>query len=246
MSNADVLVFGAHPDDVEMGCGGLILSLANRGRRVVVVDLTRGELATRGDRATRDAESEEAARVLRLCARENLDLPDGSVPASGPAREKVVGAIRRWRPTLIVAPPVVDLHPDHGNGGQLVLESHFLAGVAKFAPGLPAHRAHQIVHFMQHFRFVPSFVADITSVFAEKMRAVRCFGSQFYREASGDPPTNLARKEFLEELEARDRYHGMAIGTRYGEPFRIEGPARVDDPVAAWLDPVPPTGKPRS
>jgi bacillithiol biosynthesis deacetylase BshB1 len=242
-STADALVFGAHPDDVEMGCGGLVCTLTGRGRRVVVVDLSRGEIATRGTAAIRLAEADAAAAVLGVTARENLELPDGSIPEGGPARELVVSAIRRWRPRLILAPPIRDLHPDHTRAGRLVLESHYLAGIAGFSPGLPAHRANQLIHYLQHWRATPSFVADITSAFDQKMAAVRCYRSQFFSEASTAPQTNLSREEFLSELEVRDRYHGMAIGTRYGEPFVVEGPPRVDDPLAAWSDPVPPTGR---
>jgi N-acetylglucosamine malate deacetylase 1 len=247
---AEALVFGAHPDDLEMGCAGLIRVLVRRGHRVVAVDCTRGELSTRGTVESRAKETEAASKVLGIVARENLGLPDGSIPPTGAARNGVVALIRKWRPRLLVAPPARDLHPDHANAGRLVLESHFLAGVAKFPPDvpdrLPPHRANQIVHYMQHWRFEPSFVVDVSEVFEEKMNAIRCYGSQFFKDRTSEPPTNLARKEFLDELEARDRYYGMAIGTRYGEPYRLEGPVRLDDPVAAWLDAVPPTGKPRS
>ncbi|MBI1849790.1 MAG: bacillithiol biosynthesis deacetylase BshB1 [Planctomycetes bacterium] len=247
---ADALVFGAHPDDIEMGCGGLIRSLVRRGRRVVVVDCTRGELSTRGTVESRRAETDAASRILGIVARENLELPDGSVPDGGSARSGVVAAIRKWRPQLLVAPPTRDLHPDHARAGSLVVESHFLAGVAKFPPDaidrLPPHRANQVIHFMQHWRFVPSFVVDITDMFGEKMAAIRCYGSQFFKGESDESPTNLARKEFLDELEARDRYYGTAIGVRYGEPYWVEGPVRVADPVAAWPDAVPPTGKSKS
>ncbi len=240
--HADVLVFGAHPDDVEMGCGGLVLSLGRRGRRVVVVDLTRGELSTRGTAAARRRETAVASRILGLRARENLELPDGGIPSGGAAREAVVRVIRKWRPLLLVAPPLDDLHPDHANGGRLVLESHFLAGVAKFAPDSPPHRANRLIHYMQHWRFIPSFVVDISDVFDEKMRAIRSYGSQFHRVGSTEPATNLSRPEFLEELQARDRYYGVSIGTRYGEPYQVDGPVRLDDPLAAWPTAVPPTG----
>lgn len=236
MSNhANVLVFGPHPDDAEIWCGGLVARLADHGHRVGIVDLTRGETGTRGKVEDRLREGEEAARILGAVFRENLGLEDGAVNTGREAKRAVVEAIRRARPEILVAPYPADDHPDHANGGRLVDESLFLAGLKNFSADGEAHRARQVWHYMCHQPFSPSFVVDVSDVFDRKLEAIRCFSSQLHREESREPATNVSSADFLERLTARCRTFGDLIGVRFGEPFFTRKPVRIDDPLAPWL-----------
>jgi len=228
-------VFGPHPDDVEIWSGGLVAKLARLGYRVGIVDLTQGDLGTRGSVEDRLGEAREAARILGAVFRENLGLPDGGVRSDEASRRAVIEAIRRHRPAILVAPYPTDDHPDHAGAGILVEEALFLAGLRRYPAGGEAHRARQVWHYMCHHPFVPSFVLDVSEVFETKMRAIRCFRSQLHREGSDEPATNISDPCFLPRIEARGRYFGSLIGSTFGEPFFTRKPPRVRDPLAPWL-----------
>jgi bacillithiol biosynthesis deacetylase BshB1 len=231
----DLLAVGAHPDDVELFCGGTVATLVGRGVRVGLLDLSRGELGTRGTAASRRREAERAAEILGVAFRETLDLGDGAL-RHGPEEEAIVASvIRRHRPRLILAPPRQARHPDHARAGALVEAASYSAGLAKFrAKGKP-HRPDRVVFAMERYLFLPTFVVDVTRGWAMKMEAIRAFESQFHRE--GKPQgraTFISRPEFLEEIEARGRFFGSLVGVRWGEPFLSDLPPRLDDPLAAF------------
>jgi bacillithiol biosynthesis deacetylase BshB1 len=231
MTTADVLVFGAHPDDIEIGCGGTVRKLVERGHRVVLVDLSRGELGTRGDAAIRASEAEAALRVLGAHARENLDLPDGAIKATPEAAHRVADAVRRWRPRLVIAPYWEARHPDHANASRLCYEGAFLAGLEKVPGEHPAFRPSQLVYYGELDAMTPSFVVDITRQYETKMQAIRAFATQFVLEASEDPPTRLTGAQMRWRLETAMRHLGAKIGVAYGEGFLIHGTQEVDDPL---------------
>jgi bacillithiol biosynthesis deacetylase BshB1 len=231
---ADVLAFGAHPDDVEICAGGLLLRMKDAGYRCVVVDFTRGERASRGDLPTRAKETEAASRLLGLAARENLGLPDGGLEDGATMAVPVIAAIRRHRPRLVVAPALVDLHPDHEAAGALVRRAYYLATIGKVeAEGLAPHRPDAIVHYFGHKEPTPSFVVDVSAVWARKMEVVRCYASQFGLDGKPGPLTNISAKGFDRRLETRFAYWGARIGATYGEPFAVERILAIDDPVEA-------------
>lgn len=232
----DLLAVGPHPDDVELAVGGTLLRHARAGRRVAIVDCTRGELGTRGTPEIRAREAEEAARRLGVAARLNLELPDGALFDDDAARRRLVRAIRALRPVVILAPHEADLHPDHERAGRLARDATFLAGVAKYEPGLAPHRARVVAHYPSHRQFEPSFVVDVTDVFEDKRRACLAYASQFHDPASTEGATYLSRPEFWEWWEGKARYFGSLVGARYGEPFLVAGPLRVDDVVGAFED----------
>lgn len=231
MSPADLLAFGAHPDDVELSCGGWLALAASRGQRVVIVDLTRGELATNGSPTIRAAEAEAAAEVLGVAVRENLELPDGELRADDPDQiAAVVEAMRHHRPTLALSPWVEARHPDHAAAGQLVERAAFLAGVGRFRPDLGApHRPVRVVFYPERREVVPSFVVDITPVADVKAQAIACHQSQFGRDGT---PTLINAPLGLEAFAVRDRYWGATIGVRHGEPYRVRAPIPLPDPLA--------------
>jgi len=231
----DLLVFGPHPDDVEIFCGGLVVKMVRAGYRVGIVDLTRGETATRGTPEERQKEAEAAARVLGASFRENLRLPDGRLAVDDDTKRPLIEAVRRHRPAVLVGPYPVDAHPDHAATGRLLEEIPFLSGLARYPASGAPHRPRQVWSYMCHHPFDPSFIVDVSDAFKAKMEAVRCFASQLHREASDELPTDISSPDYLDRLEARFRYFGSLIRARHGEPFASRTPVRVEDPLAPWL-----------
>lgn len=231
----DVLAVGPHPDDVEIFCGGVMLVLAARGYRTGIVDLTRGELASRGTVDERAKEAEAAGRILGLALRENLALPDGAIdpsPAS-PHLPPVVAAIRRHRPELLLVPWHEERHPDHVAAAALLRRAVFLSGLRRLeAPGGDEpFRPRQVLHYEMRYRMPATFIVDTSAVAERKAEAVACHRSQLARPEGG-APTLIGSPHAWEMIEARDRYRGSQIGRRRGEAlFCSETPGLVD-PVA--------------
>lgn len=233
----DVLVTAAHPDDAELCIGGTILKLVGAGHRVAVVDFTRGELGTRGTPETRLAESAEASRLLGLTARENLGLPDGDLANTDAHRRAVVGAIRRYRPHLLLINAPDCRHPDHPAAARLAAEANFYAGLARVetAPDESVHRAAHVLHYMQSVEFEPTLVVDVTDAWARRMEAFFAFRSQFggaERSAEDDdgPQTFISNPAFVQWIEARARSFGYRVGATFGEPLLYRhGPFGTDD-----------------
>lgn len=231
MTQIDILAIAAHRDDVELTCGGTLIKAARRGQRTAILDLTQGEMGTRGSAKIRAEEASRAASVLGLEARENLDLPDAGIVNDTATREKMVRAIRRFRPRVVIAPAFHGgRHPDHIATSQLVRDASFLAGLAKVAPDTPKHRPHKVLHVMTYRQdFVkPTFVVDISAEFETKMEAVRCYDSQFDGaiQAGEVYPTGEPLYDVVTHHAA---YYGTLIRCRYGEPFFTTETMRVED-----------------
>jgi bacillithiol biosynthesis deacetylase BshB1 len=224
----DAIFFGAHPDDVELTSGGLAALLASHGHPVVVVDLTRGEAASRGTVEEREREAREAARALGVAGRENLGLPDLGLDRSDRSQVRaVVGCLRKHRPHLVVAPYADDAHPDHVEAAHLVARACYLSGLAKFdAPG-ERHRPDRLLHALYRTTRAPDIVVDVTAVWDRCRQAILAHRSQLAPEAG--PPTYLTHPGFQEEIEARARAWGASIGARYGEGYRLRGPLGISD-----------------
>lgn len=230
----DVLAIGAHPDDVDMICGGTLAKLAAGGRSVAILDLTRGEMGTRGTPDTRAAEAQRAAEALGARERVILDLGDGRLENDAETRRRVIEVIRRLRPTLILTHYWDDLHPDHAAAGHLVRSVMYPVGFAKYPAEGEPYRPNEVLFFMAHTPFEPSFIVDIDGFHERKMEAVRCFSSQFHRPDSDEPPTGISQPDFLTRLEARARYFGGLIGRTFGEPFLVTRAVPMVDPVAHY------------
>ncbi|MBM3317722.1 MAG: bacillithiol biosynthesis deacetylase BshB1 [Candidatus Eisenbacteria bacterium] len=227
----DVLAIGAHPDDVDMICGGTLAKLAARGRAVAILDLTRGEMGTRGTPETRAREAQRAAEILGARERVALDLGDGRIENSADARRQVIEVVRRLRPTLILTHYWDDLHPDHAAAGHLVRAVMYPVGFARYPAEGEPYRPNEVLFFMAHTPFEPSFVVDVDGYHERKMEAVRCFASQFHSADSAEPPTGISQPDFLLRLEARARHYGGLIGRAFGEPFLVTRAVPVADPV---------------
>ncbi len=218
----DVLAFAAHPDDVEMSCGGTIIKLVQSGKKVGIVDITLGELGTRGTPETRKSEAAKAAELMQLAARENLELEDGRIGQSEEEISKVIMAIRKYRPDIILANAMEDRHPDHGSAAALIEKSVFLAGLKKYpleGEILDPWRPRAVYHYIQDRYIEPDFVVDITEQYEKRKQVIACFESQFYKQDSKEEETYISTKKFQDYLEARAVSMGHKIGVHFGEGF---------------------------
>ncbi len=227
----DVLLFGPHPDDIEICAGGLALVLGRRGYSVGGIDLSAGEAGTRGTPQARELEAQQGARLLGLQFRECLGLPDGGIENTRETRDLVIDAIRRHRPRLVVAPLPSDDHPDHSRAGALVKEARFLAGTSRLGPPGEPWRPGRVLFYPSREFVAPTLVVDVSEVFPDKMAAVRAHRSQLHDPRSDEPRTTISSPDFLPAIEAQARYFGALIGARFGEPYVVEGPLAVDDPL---------------
>jgi bacillithiol biosynthesis deacetylase BshB1 len=228
----DILVLAAHPDDAELGCGGTIAKHIALGYKVGVVDLTRGELGTRGTPEIRKAEAIEAAKTLGLLVRENLGLADGYFQNIKEDQHKIVTAIRKFQPDMVLANAVYDRHPDHGRAAELIYDSCFLAGLTKvetFLDGVTqkAWRPKNVYHFIQSQSLKPDFIVDVTEYWDVKMKSIRAYKSQFFDPNNSEPETYISSPAFLSMIESRGIEHGHAIGVKYGEGFTVRRPSGV-------------------
>ena len=229
----DVLAIAAHRDDVELTCGGTLLRAAELGRRTGVVDLTQGEMGTRGSAQLRAAEAERAAAVLGLSARENLALPDAGIVNTPETRAALARVVRRLRPRVVIAPSPWARHPDHRVAAELVRDACFVAGLAKVAPEVPKHRPRKVVHCITYREDAvkPTFVVDVSGVFERKMEAIRCYASQF-DEAIQAGEVYPNGEPLYEIVRHQAAHYGSLIRARYGEPFFTHETMRVDDVAA--------------
>ncbi|WP_175621751.1 bacillithiol biosynthesis deacetylase BshB1 [Chryseobacterium schmidteae] len=223
----DILAFGAHPDDVELGCGGTIAKLISEGKTCVIVDLTKGELGTRGTDQTRKEEATEAAKILRVAARENLGLKDGFLVNSEEYQMEIVKMIRKYRPEIVLANAIDDRHPDHAKAAKLVSDACFLAGLRKIETILndeaqEVWRPKQVFHYIQWKHIQPEFVIDISEHLDKKLEACMAFKTQFYDPTSKEPETPITSKDFYESLTYRAQDLGRLSGVAYAEGFTSE------------------------
>ena len=234
----DVLVVAAHPDDAEICVGGTMLRLLRAGKRVGIVDVTPGELGTRGTVDDRRRETAAANALMKLTVRHNLEIPDGRVTVTVEARERLAAIFREHAPDVVLAQHTDDLHPDHSATGELARQAWYLSGLARLAdPSAPsqkggAKRPERLYHFMGHLPFEPSFVVDIGEVWEEKRALVRCYASQLTPNDERDRGAHfLFGADILSRMETKARTWGERIGVRYGEPLLHRGPLPCFDPV---------------
>lgn len=231
--NLDVLVFAAHPDDAELSMGGTIAKLTSNQVKVGIIDLTRGELGTRGTAEIRQKEAFQAAIVLKAALRENLHIADGGIHMTKDNLMKVIMTIRRYKPKIIFAPYFNDRHPDHIDASQLVKRAMFSTGLAKIKTfdkevAQDIFRPHKLFYYMQTFTFDPTFIVDISNYFDVKMKAVKTYETQFHNPKSIEPETFISKPEFLKYVESRAQFYGFQIGRHYGEPFYCEEKMEFD------------------
>lgn len=223
----DVLAFGAHPDDVELGCAGTISKLVSEGKTVAVVDLTRGELGTRGNDKTRAEEAANAAKILKITSRENLQMKDGFILNIEENQIKAVEMIRKYRPNIVLCNAVSDRHPDHAKAAKLISDACFLSGLVKvktyFKGEEQKHwRPKLVFHYIQWKNITPDFVIDISEFMDTKIQACLAYKTQFYDPSSKEPETPIATKDFLESITYRAQDLGRLSGVSFAEGFTVE------------------------
>lgn len=225
----DVLAFGPHPDDVELGIGGTLLKLRQKGYTVGIIDLSRGELSTNGSVEERSREAEAVA--LRLGAlRENLELPDGGLVDTPPYRRVLVEVLRRHRPSLVFYPISFQDHPDHTGASQLISAALYLSGIRRYGRDSP-HRPAESLGYAHTLFSEPDLVVDVTSVYEEKLHLILTHSSQFTGEDGGRSPTRINQPLFLQKIRSRDQYFGSLVGVLFGEGFFCRTPLLVDHPM---------------
>ncbi len=220
----DVLAFGVHPDDVELSCAGVLLVEKSKGRTTGIIDLTKGELGTRGTSATRKEEAAEAARILGVDVRENLEMADGFFRNDEENQRKIIVALRKYQPEIILCNAPEDRHPDHGRSAQLVEEAAFLSGLAKIETHFKgetqlAWRPKYVLNYIQDRYLKPDFVVDISSHIEAKLNSIKAYKTQFYNPVLNEPETYISTPSFLENVVNRFKMYGKLIGVDYAEGF---------------------------
>lgn len=223
----DILAFGAHPDDVELGCSGTIAKEISLGNKVGIIDLTRGELGTRGSVEIRNAESAKASQILGVSVRENLDMRDGFFVNDEAHQLKVIQMLRKYRPEIVICNAIDDRHIDHGKGSKLVSDACFLSGLRQIKTEIngeaqEAWRPKVVYHYIQWKNIEPDFVVDISGFMDLKMESILAYGSQFYDPNSKEPESPISSKNFLDSVKYRAQDLGRIIGTEYAEGFTVK------------------------
>lgn len=227
MQKLDILAFGAHPDDVELGCGGTLLAAVAEGKKVGIIDLTKGELGTRGTASIRLKEALLAGEIIGATIRDNLGMKDGFFVNDETHQFAIIEIIRRFQPNIILCNAPEDRHPDHGKAAKLIADASFLSGLVKIQTthnGVPqaAWRPTQVFHYIQSRNLKPNFVVDISAHLEKKMESIKAYTSQFYDPTSNEPNTFISSNSFLEFIKGRAKELGQQIGVQYAEGFISE------------------------
>lgn len=230
----DILAIGVHPDDVELSCSGTLLKHIDQGKKVGILDLTIGELGSRGSGELRLIEANKAAKVLGVIVRENIGLADGFFRNDKESQLEIIKMIRKYQPTVVLANAVNDRHPDHGRASQLISEACFYSGLIKIETQLNGvnqekWRPKAVYHYIQDRFITPDFVVDVTDFVDKKIEAIQSFGSQFFDPKSNEPTTPISGEEFFDFIKARMMQYGREIGVKYAEGFTAERYIGIED-----------------
>jgi len=229
-----ILAIGAHPDDVELGCTGTLINHIKKGQKAGVLDLTQGDLGSRGTIESRFEEANASAKVMGLSMRENLKMADGFFKNDREHLLQIIAVLRRYQPEIVLANALADRHPDHGRAGRLIADACFFSGLRKIETdweGEPQQpwRPKKVFHYIQDRFEEPDFVVDISDSYEQKMEAIKCFKTQFFNDDSGDPQTYISAPGFLDKISNRASQLGHRIGVKYGEGFKLESALGVND-----------------
>lgn len=228
----DILAFAAHPDDIELACSGTLIKHIKNGSKVGIIDLTEGELGSRGSRELRYEEAANATKIIGNIVRENLNLGDGFFEVEEKSMMKVIEMIRKYQPDIILCNAISDRHPDHGRGSELVKRAAFLSGLLKIETSIDGKsrekwRPKQVFHYIQDEYIEPDFVIDISDEMEGKMKSILAYSSQFFNPESKEPQTPISSQEFMDFLDGRARQFGRTIGAKHGEGFTSSNPVSV-------------------
>jgi bacillithiol biosynthesis deacetylase BshB1 len=231
----DILAIGVHPDDIELSCSGTLIASVQQGKKVGIVDLTRGELGTRGTPEQRIIEANNAAKIMGISVRENLGMQDGFFANDNEHKLKLIAAIRKYKPEILLGNAIADRHPDHGRAGQLIYDCCFYAGLRKIETFdeqgnlQVAWRPKQLLHYIQDRFHQPTLVFDTTNYFETKMKCILAYESQFFNPDSSEPKTYISSSTFLDGVKSRDMNTGKIIGVQYAEGFYTYNPPGINN-----------------
>ncbi len=230
--SSNILVFGAHPDDAELGVGGIIAKLTGGGHAVTIADMTAGEMSSRGTVEERRLEAAESGKILGIKERVCLELPDSKLENNEAQRLEIVACIRRFTPLFIFAPMAPDRHPDHSVAHALVRDAHFLSGLHKLKTDVPPHRAERIYYYHAYYESLttPTLVVNVSETYTQKINALCAYVSQLYHPGYSGVETHVSSKAFWDDIEVRARFWGRRIGVEFGEPLYTELPLGVNLP----------------
>ena len=226
--NLDILVFGAHPDDVELGCAGTVIKEVQRGKKVGIIDLTRGELGTRGSLESRDTETKTANEIMGVAVRENMNFKDGFFKDNEQHKLALIKKIRKYRPEIVITNAISDRHPDHSRGSQITIDACFLAGLEKINTDQDAWRPRAIYHYIQFNNLTPNLVVDISEQMELKLKAVKAYTTQFYNPDNEESETIISKKGFLESVTYRAKDLGRQSNCEYAEGFISHQLPKID------------------
>ena len=229
MEKIDCLAFGAHPDDVELFCSGLLAKLHKQNYSTGIIDLTRGELSTNGNLESRELESTRAAEILQVSIRTNLEFEDGNIENSKANRLEIVKKIREYKPDLVLQPYWEDRHPDHVIASKIITDACFYAGLQKIETNQEPHRPKTVLYYMMHTLFTPSFILDISDEMETKIKAIKSYESQFNQTNENGSETYINKPEFFDSIINRAKFYGYEISAKYGEPYFYKGTLRIDN-----------------
>jgi len=224
----DILVFGAHPDDVELGCGGTVIKEVKAGKKVGIIDLTRGELGTRGTAETRTSETKLATEIMGVAVRENMDFKDGFFKDDEQHKLALIEKIRKYQPEIVITNAVSDRHPDHGRGSEITVDACFLAGLEKIETGQKVWRPKAVYHYIQFNNLTPDVVVDISDEMGEKLQAVKAYSTQFFNPKSEESETIISSQGFLDSVSYRAQDLGRQANCEYAEGFLAHQMPKID------------------
>lgn len=231
MDSIDILAICAHPDDAELHCGGLLLKARADGAKTAVIDMTRGEAASRGTPQIRAKEAQAAAAILGLSCRENLALPDAGLTQNNQYLQLLVSKIRHYRPKMVVTSHWDDHHPDHQVTAHLVRQACYLSGIGNYPVDGTPHRPEQVLFYLDRLDHTAQLVQDVSEVFSQKLEAVKCYASQLYDADGEQANTPLSNSSFLSQWQSRHQYFGGLIGVEYGEAYVLRSPVPLNSPL---------------
>jgi len=223
LKKIDCLAFGAHPDDVELFCSGLLVKLEKQGYVTGIIDLTKGELSTNGTLETREKETKNATNILKVSVRENLEFEDGNIENTKNNRLEIIKYLRKYKPDLVLQPYWEDRHPDHIAASKIITDACFYAGLNKIETDQESHRPKTVLYYMMHGSFNPTFVVDISNEMETKEKAIKCYDSQFNKSNKKNNITYINQPEFFDSIINRAKFYGYEIKKEFGEPYFHKG-----------------------
>ncbi len=234
MKKIDCLAFGAHPDDIELFCSGLLAKLTKQRYTTGIIDLTRGELSSNGTREIRESETKKASEILQVTIRQNLEFQDGNIENNHQNRIEIIKQLREYQPNIVLLPYWEDRHPDHVAASKIITEACYYSGLSKIYTNQEPHRPNTILYYMMHSIFTPSLIVDISKEMDTKIKAIKSYESQFGQSDEKNNETYINKPEFFDSIVNRAKFYGYEINAKFGEPYYYKGVIKIDNIMSVF------------